>query len=71
MKSKFLLFVALALALIANGCSPATPTSDSGAQPARPSTEAFQVSYIGSDGNVWFYPGVGSEPRQITIDKTT
>ena len=43
MKSKFLLFVALALTLIANACSPTTPTSDCGAQTAGPPTEFEMV----------------------------
>lgn len=39
--------------------------------PATPETSpavSFQLAYLGRDGNVWFHPGPGSEPRQITAD---
>jgi Tol biopolymer transport system component len=28
------------------------------------------MAYIGLDGNIWFHPGPGSEPRQVTTDAT-
>ena len=53
---------------------PATPDISS-TEPVEPSATpetlpaaAFQVAYIGQDGNVWFHPGLGSELRQITTD---
>ena len=43
---------------------PIEPTATPETSPAA----SFQVTYIGQDGNVWFHPGPGSEPRQITTD---
>lgn len=28
----------------------------------------FHLTYIGADGNVWYYPGAGGQPEQITTD---
>jgi WD40 repeat protein len=71
MKSKLLLFAVLALILAASACSPLVATGNPGEQPTSPPTGTFQVSYIGLDGNVWFYPGLGGAPRQITTDAFT
>lgn len=45
-----------------------TDSFDPRATPASPSTAPFQLTYIGRDGNVWFHPGFGLEPRQLTTD---
>ena len=38
--------------------------------PVSPTTGLFQLAYIGQDGNIWFHPGPGFEPQQITTDAT-
>jgi Tol biopolymer transport system component len=48
-----------------------TASFDPLATPASPSTGPFQLAYIGNDGNVWFHPGPGSEPRQLTTDASS
>jgi Tol biopolymer transport system component len=45
-----------------------TASFDPRSIPATPTTGLFQLAYIGKDRNIWFHPGLGLEPRQITMD---
>ena len=46
-----------------------TASFDHRTMPAAPViTEPYQLTYIGSDGNVWYLPSPNGEPQQITAD---
>ena len=48
-----------------------TASFDHRSMPAAPViTEPYPLTYIGSDGNVWYHRGPVGEPRKITTDSS-